>query len=130
METQIFISRVLATIYLTFGLGILINPTFYKKELPKLLNNSIFSVVFGGFFAIIFGGYIVYFHHKWNTNLQMLISIIGWISLLKGFALFLFPTMLSWYKKNILTEENITTILLAILLVVGLLFSFFGFYYY
>ena len=54
METSILIAKILATVYFSFFLGLLFSSKYYKKELPKLVDNSAYLIL-GGYMAIVFG---------------------------------------------------------------------------
>jgi hypothetical protein len=62
MEISIFIAKIIATIYLSFGVGLLFSRNYYKKEMAKLLDNSAY-IILGGFMAIIFGLLIIKNHN-------------------------------------------------------------------
>ena len=53
METSILIARILATVYFSFSLGLLLSSKYYKEELPKLVINPAYLML-GGFIAIVF----------------------------------------------------------------------------
>lgn len=58
METSIFIAKIIGIIYTSFGVGLLFSGDFYKKEFPKLLDNTAFLIL-GGILAIIMGILII-----------------------------------------------------------------------
>jgi hypothetical protein len=125
METSIFIAKIIATIYLSFGVGLLFSGTYYKKEMAKLLDNSAF-MIFGGFMAIIFGLLIIENHNYWVKNWTVIITIIGWIALVKGIFLLAFPRSLNFFKP-MLTSEYFTKFLTPLVIIFGLIFAYFGF---
>ena len=126
METSILIAKILATIYLSFFLGMLISSKHYKEELPKLVDNSAY-IMFGGFMAIVFGFLILQYHNYWNANWTVVVTIFGWISLVKGILLIVFPRMFAMYRTTILRSENQKYILI-LLLILGGFFGYFGFF--
>jgi hypothetical protein len=76
-----------------------------------------------GFFTLVFGMVLVTFHNLWVKNWIVLITIVGWMALLKGIMLIMFPKAISHFKgmyKNIKVWG-------IIMLVLGLLFGYFGF---
>ena len=125
METSVLISKIIGVIYLSFGVGLLFNRNYYKKELPKLLENTSY-LIFGGFIAIIIGSLIIENHNFWVKNWTVIITIIGWIALLKGIALLAFPSSFSSYK-SLLNSELFHKILGPLVLIIGIIFLYFGF---
>lgn len=127
METSIVIARILTLAYLSMALGIIVNPKYYKEELPKLLDSSIYITIYGGLAAIIIGGLITYYHNTWEGNWTVSITVLGWISLIKGVYFFLFPRHISLYKNNLFHTNNLLKILVPFLLILGGFFGYFGF---
>lgn len=126
METSILIARILATVYFSFSLGLLLSSKYYKEELPKLVINPAYLML-GGFMAIVFGFLILEFHNTRNSDWTVVITIFGWLSLLKGIILIVFPQMFTAYKDNVLKTENQKYILI-LLLILSLFFGYYGFY--
>ncbi len=126
METSILIAKIIAIIYLSFGIGLLFNGNFYKKEIPKLLDNSAYLILCG-FMAIIVGMLIIEYHNHWVKNWTVIVTIIGWIALVKGVFLLAFPKAIKFYKQ-FLNSENLYKFLTPLVFIIGLLFAYFGFY--
>jgi hypothetical protein len=126
METSILIAKILATVYLSFALGLLISSKYYKKTLPELVDNSSYLIL-GGFMAIVFGFLILEYHNVWNSDWTQVITIFGWLSLLKGIILIVFPGMFAGYKSTMLKAENQKYLVIALILIGGF-FAYFGFF--
>ncbi len=127
METSTLIAKIIGLIYLSFGVGILLNGNYYKKEIPKLLENTAY-LIFGGFMAIILGVLIIENHNYWVKNWTVLITIIGWIALVKGMVLLAFPTVVSRYK-SFLNIPKFYAILGVLIVIFGLFFTYFGYFH-
>ena len=126
METSTLIAKILATVYLSFSLGLLFSSKYYKEKLPKLVDNSSYLIL-GGFMAITFGFLILEFHNYWDSDWTIVITIFGWLSLLKGIILIVFPQMFTGYNSTILKSENQKYILFLVL-IMGAFFGYFGFF--
>jgi len=48
-------------------------------------------VILISFLAIIIGLLNILFHNIWESDFRLIITLIGWIALLIGLALFIFP---------------------------------------
>ena len=125
METTIIITRIFATVYVAFGLGMLISPKFYREEIGKLLINPAF-IFLSGFLAIVFGVIITTTHHYWENDWRMVITIFGWIALVKGSLLIVAPEQAKWFRYSILKPEN-TKIIAFGLLILGAFLGYLGF---
>ena len=87
-DAQIF--QLLGLIYLAAGLGMIFNPDFYKKLLSNF-SESPAVIYLGGFMALAVGYLLVAFHNIWALNWSVIITVIGWLALLKGFLLLITP---------------------------------------
>lgn len=125
METSILIAQIIAIVYLSFGVGILISGDYYKKELIKFFDNSP-CIIIGGIFAIVCGSLIIHFHNIWVANWTVLITILGWLAVIKGISLIAFPKTLMMFKP-MFEAENLYKILAPIIILLGLVFGYLGF---
>ena len=105
MELSIFLARIFALVYITVGVGMFLNPKYYQKMIDSVMKEH-GLLYFGGVFALVFGFILVSSHNIWEKNWTVLITIIGWIALLKGFLLLLFPTVMTTLTKKWLKGKN------------------------
>ena len=58
----------------------------------------------GGVLALFFGLFILIFHNKWDASWTTIITIIGWLSVIKGALLIacpkIHPNVLNWMCKG------------------------------
>lgn len=125
METSILIAKLISVIYLFAGLGFLVNPDFYQKTIKEAVKSSTFLMM-GGAMATLVGILMITYHNIWSGEWWVvLITIIGWLSLLKGFLYLVFPQSLSafipMYKKQHMPIWGI------LMLVIGAIFGYYGF---
>lgn len=126
METSLFIARTLAIAYLSFGLGLLLNRSYYEKEIPKILENTTLQL-YGGFFATVFGATLIHFHPHWETNWTAIITAFGWLGLIKGVSLLVFPRSVQFYKNTLFHEKRLFKIMTPLVFLMGLVLAYFGF---
>ena len=124
METSIIIAKIMGIIYVSFGIGLLLNGEFYKREIPKMVENTSFLML-GGFLAIVFGVFIVEYHNRWEGNWTVIITIIGWVALLKGVSLIAFPTFIGSNLARFFSKVN-TNYFGIVILLFGLVFWYVG----
>ena len=86
METSLLIAKIIGVIYTSFGIGLLFNKKHYKSTFPKLLENPSYTIL-GGFMAIVLGFLILELHNGSENDWTVIIPIIGWIAIIKGFFL-------------------------------------------
>ncbi len=102
METSIFLARVIGLIGIISTLAIIFN---YKKSLAfdaESIKNPLLSYL-SGFLFLILGVLLVVSHSVWVFDWRLIITLLGWIVLLKGIGRIFFPQVvirLTEKKKN------------------------------
>ena len=125
METSYLIAKIIGVIYISFGIGLFVNREFYREVIPKLVESSSFLLV-GGIIALIVGVLIIENHNYWVGNWTVLITIIGWIALIKGFMLIAFPKKMVLFK-SFFNSNAVYKILAPLVFLFGLYFLYLGF---
>ena len=123
-DAQIF--QIFSIVYVTIGIGILINPGFYKKLFEDFIENAAVMYL-GGIMALTIGYLIVAFHNTWTKDLSVIITIVGCLAMIKGILILIRPNMIIALSKAILQKESTLKIEAIAVIILGLAFSFLGF---
>jgi uncharacterized protein YjeT (DUF2065 family) len=123
-DAQIF--QVLSLYYIAVGIGILVNTQFYKKVFEEFIERT--SILYlGGVMALGVGYLLVAFHNTWTKDLSVIITIVGWLALVKGILIFICPNLMIAVSKAIIGKERNLRIQAIVVIILGVLFSFLGF---
>ena len=123
-DAQIF--QIISLVYITVGIGILINPNFYKKIFVDFIDNA--AVLYlGGITALAIGYLILAFHNTWTKDLSVIITIFGWLALIKGILILVRPKIMIALSKAMVKKESALKIEAIVIIILGLAFSFLGF---
>ena len=123
-DAQIF--QVFSLAYLAIGVGILVNPGFYKKLYEDFVENA--SIMYlGGASALVIGYLIVAFHNTWTNDLSVIITIIGWAALIKGIIILILPKVMIALTRAIAKNESFLKIQGVAVIIIGLGLAFLGF---
>ena len=123
-DAQIF--QIFSLVYIAVGIGILINPDFYKKLFEDFIENA--SVLYlGGITVLVVGYLILAFHNTWTKDLSVIITIFGWLALIKGILILIQPKIMIALSKAMVKKESILKIEAIAVIILGLAFSFLGF---
>lgn len=125
MDLSIFVAQMVAIIYLAVGVGMLLDKKYYVKLFDGFMKDAT-AMYLGGFTALMVGFSLVTFHNDWVKNWEVLVTIIGWLALIKGVMLLAFPTTIINMSKPWLKGKNMN-VLSAVVIVLGLVFGYFGF---
>ncbi len=123
-DAQIF--QVFSLVYIAIGIGILINPDFYKKLYEDLIESAS-AVYLGGIIALAIGYLVVTFHNTWTKDFSVIITVLGWLALIKGILILVRPKVIITMAKAIISKEKNLKIQAVIVIVLGLLLAFLGF---
>ena len=125
--TDASIFQVFGLAYLAIGLGMLVNPRFYKKMLNKMIDNE--AVLFvTGLLVFVIGYFLVAYHNIWTGGWTMVITIFGWLALLKGLMMIVVPEQSIKLYRSIKISGGQIGIYGAIVFVLGIIFAYLGYF--
>jgi predicted MFS family arabinose efflux permease len=123
MSLSNFVARCLAIIYLSAGVAALSGRITFSKIIEDFEKSPALTYI-SGFMAVVIGMILITFHNVWVKNWTTVITIIAWISLIKGIMLIAFPRFISLFKD--MYKNNFIWGLVMIIL--GLAFGYLGFF--
>ena len=127
MEISIFIIRIMAFIYLALGVGALTNTKWYRELFDEIKKSKQFIFV-GGMLALVAGFSIVSAHNIWSSDWTVIVTIIGWISFLKGLSLLALPTFGMGFAEKVLKIKNIIQTVGTFSLIFGIILGYIGYF--
>jgi hypothetical protein len=90
MNPSIVFAKILGPFLFLAASLILLNLKAYRKLIGEFVNNAPF-VYLAGMFALTFGIVTLVFHSVWVMNWPVIITLLGWIAVLKGTYVIGFP---------------------------------------
>ena len=125
MQRSKLISKMAAVLYLSASVGAFCGADYYRKIAEDFFSNAGLTYL-AGFITLIIGLLIVNYHNRWAKNWTVLITILGWLALLKGIVLIAFPQFVRTLSEQMFTNFG-PKIFPYATLCLGLLFAYFGF---
>ena len=89
MDISIFLAKFWGWYLLIFFVVLSFNPKRIKQIFEDLKDQKFLIIT--AFIAIIIGLLTLLVHNIWEPNWKLIITLLGWISLLLGLSLFSFP---------------------------------------
>lgn len=125
MDLPVFIAKLVGVVYIALGLGMLFNSTYYKKAMKEMMSNASF-IMLAGMLSLVLGVVIVLAHNVWESSWVVIITILGWLALVKGVLLLVFPKGVSMFD-SVFNSKSMITIVGVGALIFGLVLGYFGF---
>tara|TARA_B100001142_G_C14254045_1_gene624385 strand:- start:551 stop:928 length:378 start_codon:yes stop_codon:yes gene_type:complete len=123
MESIFFVKFMGYFMFLT-GIALLLSKETRTAMLENKNNDSFLIVM--GYITLLIGFPIVILHNIWELSVLGLVTIMGWIMLIKGFVFLAKPSIV---KKKELSEKNLKIRgLIGVLIGLGLMYC--GYYPY
>ena len=128
METSIFLAKVIGLISVISTAAVMVR---YKESLAfdeEAIKNPLFTYV-SGFVFLILGVLLVVSHSVWTPDWRLVITILGWLVLLKGVGRIFFSNAV---RRLIERKRNNRRFLLGeiVVFMVGLYLLYYGFFVY
>ena len=119
MESSIFFARLLGLYLVIVATGILFNLKTYQRMMEDFCKN-VALVYLGGVLALFFGLIVVLLHNVWVANWTVIITIFGWLGIIKGAWLIVLPNTVARFTEVYQRKTVALTIHLAVILALGI----------
>lgn len=88
--TDTIIFQFFGMTYLAIGIGMMTSLRFYKNISAKMFESEV-SFFLAGLPSFVIGCFLIAYHNIWTSNFTTILTVIGWISFIKGFMMLAFP---------------------------------------
>lgn len=124
MNLSIFLAKAWGLFLIIISLAFLIN----KKNLQTILQayQSKWNVLVSGSINLVVGILMVLSHNIWTWNWKVIITLFGWVALIKGVVRLVWPSEVDQIRK-LLVDSRWVSVLLIIALALGVYLTFIGF---
>ncbi len=95
------VAQALGIIILVSGVSILANKKFFAKAVQDIIQSQ-GLLWLSGFMALCMGAVLVAMSSIWSSGAQLFVAVLGWLAVLKGVLILVFPEpTVALYKKVI-----------------------------
>lgn len=126
MLLSIFLAKTIGLYLVIVSTAFMLKVDEFKPVMLDMLKNPSL-VLSSGILALILGILIVVTHNVWVMDWRVIITLLGWLTLLKGVIRLFYPEFVM--KKATKCVENKTSynIIMLITLLIGLTLLYFGY---
>jgi len=125
MSISIFLARVIGFYFVIVGAFYFLRRDYIKTVINDLFAHAAMSVI-GGTVALIIGLLIVITHNFWVFDWAVVITIVGYLSLIKGIWLLFFPESGKNFARRLISGQG-HLIFGAILILIGIFLLVMGY---
>lgn len=108
METSVFLAQLIGPLLLVMGVGMLVNREGYRTMAEEFLASRALIYI-AGLMAFVPGLALVLVHNVWAVDWRVIITLLGWLSLLGGIFRLLLPQQVTAVGSAMLARRNALT---------------------
>jgi hypothetical protein len=126
MQVSIFLARLLGPLLLVPGVSLLLNPKAFRAIATDLVR-SLPLIYLLGFLDMAAGLAIVLVHNVWVADWRVLITILGWLLLVRGVVRQVAADRIVGYAAKLFRNKLTYPISGGVMVVLGLTLCYFGY---
>lgn len=126
MNISILLAKFIGPFIIIIGMGLFVNLKVFSKIIEDFSKSPglIYVIGLGTFIA---GLAIVLFHNLWVANWRVIITIFGWVALIKGVWLVILPQTTVKITEEYLKNIRLVLMFWAIIVMVGIFLTLKGY---
>ncbi len=125
MDNSIFLAKVLGLYILIMGIVMLVKEKKVKVVIKEVCNDPAMLFLTGAI-SLIAGLLLVVTHNIWVTDWRVLVTLVGWLALIRGLVRMLFPHLAVRAMNGVLKKKSTYRMLAILALVLGVVLTYYG----
>ena len=127
MSTSLFIARLLGPLFVLIGLALPLREEMFRTILQEFIRSPTLLYL-AGFLGLLGGLALVLTHNVWALDWRLIITLIGWVTIIRALVTMFQPQRIAAIGSKILERREIFHGAAAVDLVIGLVLSYFGYF--
>ena len=127
MGITLFLARLIGLYLIIVGVGILLNLKYYQRVMGDFSKNSALLYM-GGIMALFFGLLVVLFHNVWLVGWPVIITIMGWLGIVKGVVILVFPNAILRMTEAYRDKTSLLAVHIVIVIALGGYLTYMGYF--
>lgn len=126
MDISIFLAQVFGLYFVIAGVAMIVRPRAVETLISSLANRDFVFV--SGLVALLIGVPLVLLHNVWDGSWHVVVTIIVWLTLLKGVARIFMPDTVTEWSKSMSRNKAGVRLMVWVMVLVGifLIYKSFG----
>ena len=126
MQISKYLSKVIGIYLIIVTLAMLINMHQFTVYVQDLVDNPALMFV-TGFFTLILGLLMVVGHNIWQWHWRVIITILAWLTFLKGAIIILYPHAINTMAIQFIQNIHVAYMAASFDFILGLVLIYYGF---
>jgi uncharacterized membrane protein len=126
MQASVFIAQLLGPMFVVAGVAFLVKPQMIRTILPEFIRSPTWLYL-AGFLGLLVGMALVLTHRVWALDWRLIITVIGWLTLVRALITIFQPQWIVAAGNAMLAHRGIFVGSAVTELIIGLVLSYFGY---
>lgn len=125
VTTTEFLGRAMGLYFIAAGIGLLFSPSVYERVMEEVRESATFRFL-AGVMAFAFGAVVLGVHNDWSGWPANFITLLGWVSLIKGLAILAIPKPFTVAASALFSSRAMLRVSALIVMALGVLMMWVG----
>jgi len=126
MATSRYLARLIGPIFLTIGIGMLVNGPFYRDLITEAVASHVL-IYLSGVLSLLAGLAVVMAHNRWSGGWPIIITVLGWLMVIGGVIRIVVPQLVQTVAVTIYAGHAAIIVAAILCVALGGFLSFKGF---
>lgn len=126
MQISLFVAKLLGPVFLVVGVALLTRPEAFRALLREFVASGVMMYL-AGFLGLLAGLALVLLHNVWTLDWRVVITLIGWTSLVRAIVTIFRPQAIASIGAALLERPSAFVVAGVADLVIGAILSDFGY---
>jgi len=127
MPTSLFIAKLLGPLYAFVGVALFFKRPMFRAILKDFISSPTL-IYLAGFMGLLAGLALVLAHNVWVLDWRLVITLVGWIAIMRAVVTMLLPHYIVFAGSRILERPELLLVAAVLNLAIGLTLSYFGYF--
>ncbi|HXQ83420.1 MAG TPA: hypothetical protein VN769_05080 [Xanthobacteraceae bacterium] len=126
MATSRYLAKLIGPIFLTIGIGMLVNGPFYRDLITEAVASHVL-IYLSGVLSLLAGLAVVMAHNRWSGGWPIIITVLGWLMVIGGVIRIVVPQLVQTVAGTIYAGHAAIIVAAILCVALGGFLSFKGF---
>lgn len=127
MSTSLFIAKLLGPVYALVGIALFLRGQMFRAILTEFIASSVL-IYLAGVIGLLVGMTLILTHNIWVLDWRVVITLIGWMTLIRALITIFEPRYILVAGSRILERSKLLIVAAALNLAIGLTLTYFGYF--